>query len=728
MVHLPVGWDRRTLSIDRSQTWHYCYPTSEQTLEFVKEGADYLTKAYEAESLQALVYLDVYREDSQDLQNVLDKTYKIKFKEYKRDHIGTVFVGLEQESFAQELKDAEKVKVDLTRLKSLHGDLQLPPLPYRDIALHSKAILKHTQMNHVGGKDGVEFRRDVNSRDAFTETYLKYTLLSTDNKTAEEIQESISHQSYTAHSMPDSDNSPPVVNAGDKRPVFIFKENGYLNLSYSFDFTFNVGWAGEMNCKSFAVMRIIRANGTDETLIRSEIAQYGNAYFGLDPNFTQNKTINLKKDVSAGIQAFIGDEVYCYIETEIVHTSYKFREGLFNWDSYFTSVGEDEYNIIHYKVSASAITSTEGTTSKAIYFGDAYSRVIESITGKIGSFDNSFYELFDGYRSTATADKLAGKRLLMGGIHARGWDFSEMPLTVTLADLFETAHTIDAVGMGVKKVDKEFKAYVAPIKEFYSDVVSLRLGVVTNLSKQIDLDKTYSQVKIGYNKFDTDSTNSLDEFNTDRDYKSYISNHDHTYEAISPIRTDGYGFETARRQGKEANPNKSTPYDKDTFLVCFERSGGKLVSEDGSIFLDVSGLLDPATAYNARITPARCFRKHEPLFMGCLQKAPDKALQFTDSAVVTRMSSQIAPERNMIVERGTRRNKQHANPLFWNELYEFEYTLTEEEVKQLEENPHGTIVFEDELRNVKQGFLRNVSIDFNNLAKFTLQRKFVVNG
>ena len=57
--------------------------------------------------------------------------------------------------------------------------------------------------------------------------------------------------------------------------------------------------------------------------------------------------------------------------------------------------------------------------------------------------------------------------------------------------------------------------------------------------------------------------------------------------------------------------------------MCFMRVGGKIVSEDGSIFLEAINLIDAPTTYNARITPARLRKKHESLFSGCLQKALD---------------------------------------------------------------------------------------------------------
>ncbi len=728
--YLPIGWDRFTRSLERSKEWQSVSPNFDIDLTFIEDGAEYLIGAYEDSGVDAQVFLDIYMDDEQDLRHKpVPVRTKIDFTSYTVNHQGHVKVDVERIGFAQKLKNGERVKVDLTSTRPLEGTFELPQLPFRNIALHSKGILKLTEMRYKNeGTDNIKFELYRSIRDStfggannYADYYTKYVTISTIEKVSEEIEQSFERETRLfTDGFPARDNETPI---GLKRRIFDFTEAGTTNINVRVDITVSIEWYGILRQKSYLVIRRVR-NGVESDLSRQFIANSGNPAGDEDRGSLirlKKQIINLKK--TAGVQTDIltGDEVYVYLETDVEHHSLDRNDG------YTSTLIIENCTVNDYNISASNVTSVPASKAEAIPFADAFSRTVESLTGEVGSFDNSFYALTDTYHQTAPTDTIQGKRMLMNGIHIRGWGLGEKPLTVTLSDLFKTAYALDAVGFGVKEVEGKFKAYVAPIKDFYRDDVVLNLGVVDNLSKKVDLDKTYSTVETGYNKYDTDSTNSLDEFNGSREFKTHISAHNGNYEAISPFRGDGYGLETARRQDRLAAPNKSTPYDKDTFVVCFMRVSGNIVSEDGSIFTYSANLLDPDTAYNARISPARILRKHEPLFSGCLQKALDKDLKFTDGEVNLMMESRISGEPYNIAESGDKKNSTLAKPLYLNELYEFEKVLTEEQISLLEKDPHGTIAFRDEYENEKFGYLMNVEINYNRLAKFTLQRKYI-NG
>lgn len=704
----PIGWDTSSRTLERT-SWHSVSVETSHELEFYGDAATYLKRAYESDGIEAEVYLDFYRQDDQDLINVLEYEARINFTEYRRNAQGHVKVSTEQIGFARKIKSADKAKIDLLNTQPLDGDVPLPEMPVRDINLHSKSILKTSEMRHNAEGEEETFKVKIDSFiESPSDPFIHNIIISTKNVLSTEVGDTAGHASQLLVDFGDGTgiNNYPEK---DKKYAFQFNETGNVTISVDVDFTLKTSIKGQVDYPiSIRITRV--RNDVIDVMGVDQLAHY----IKETDNYTtkQNFTWNIKNKYSINTDVEQGDEYYVYL-----HRPVKLIK---------TTVLDDEYIINSWTVSANSITSSPGTTAKGLYFGDAIARTIESLTGEVGSCDNSYYGMVDGYSVQTDTDQLPGKRLLMNGIHVRGWDLSEKPLIVTLDNLLQTAYVLDAVGMGIRKeTDGSYKAYLSPVKDFYKDEVVLDLGKVSGLSDAVSLEHTYNKVTTGFIKYDTDSTNSLDEFNTVREWKPSITQHENEYDAISPLRADGYGIETARRQGREVNPNKSTPYDKDSFLVCFRRQTGQLFSEDGSSLTESANLLDPATVYNARLSPQRIRKKHEHLFSGCLQKAPDKKFLFTSGEVNTAMISRLPGEDAAISENAGSVNKNLVKPLFLPETYEFEKVLTSEQVRILTKNPHGTIRFEDEEGRDLYGFLLKAEIDFYNKTAFTLLRKGV---
>lgn len=709
---VPIGWDNSSRSLERT-AWHSVSVETSQELTFYGDAATYLKRAYESDGIEAEVYLDFYRQDDQDLINVLEYEARINFTEYNLTPKGHVKVSTEQVGFARKLKSADKAKIDLLNTQPLEGNVPLPEMPVRTVNLHSKSILKQTEMQYEGEESILIWTLGTN------EVKLYQLVLPNSHFISREVEEAFSQGPvvYGPVDENEASGSPNATLTPTEAKVYVlkFKESGSFSAIVDYDLTNFVTVIGQIgNTTSLIIKHVRGAEESTSTKVLTD--EYGSpdAY-----RSSFNLTLSLKGSFSISTEtsslgeAQPGDELYVYLQHSITHYSDR------------SSDIRDDYTVNHWGIKVTGITSTEGTTGEAVYFGDALARTVESLTGQINSCDNAFYSLTDSYGEQSTTDKLAGKRLLMSGIHVRGWDLSEKPLVVSLADLLKTAYVLDTIGMGIRKeTDGSYRAYLAPVKDFYKDEVVLDLGHVAELSEKVQLDKIYNKVTSGYNKYDTDSTNSLDEFNTVREWKPYITQHENEYRAVSPIRADGYGLETARRQGREVNPNKSTPYDKDSFLVCFRRETGQLYSEDGSSLTESANLLDPATVYNARLSPQRIRKKHEHLFSGCLQKAPDKKFLFTSGEVNTAMISRLPGEDAAIEENSGSTNKNLAKPLFLPETYEFEKVLTSEQVRILATNPHGTIAFKDSSGTDHYGFLQKAEIDFYNKTTFTLLRKY----
>jgi hypothetical protein len=122
----------------------------------------------------------------------------------------------------------------------------------------------------------------------------------------------------------------------------------------------------------------------------------------------------------------------------------------------------------------------------------------------------------------------------------------------------------------------------------------------------------YPSIQVGYSKYADENINTLDDFSTKQTRGTTIRAINKEKRLLSDVLASGYSIEFTRRDQFLTSGTSGTKHDNDKFFICVVRDGVTydFESEKDQNFPTVENLLDPATAYNLRISPARNFLRH----------------------------------------------------------------------------------------------------------------------
>lgn len=151
----------------------------------------------------------------------------------------------------------------------------------------------------------------------------------------------------------------------------------------------------------------------------------------------------------------------------------------------------------------------------------------------------------------------------------------------------------------------------------YQSTIQQHLGDATGLSIEVSKDLLCNSLKIGYPNTDTEEVNGRDEFNVTQTYTSPLTRVTKVLELVSKIRGSMYEIELTRinLDGRTTTDDSN---DNSPFFLHVEKTATigtgtepstfyKLLRE---IYTSISGIIDPATAFNIGISPKRCLIAH----------------------------------------------------------------------------------------------------------------------
>lgn len=199
----------------------------------------------------------------------------------------------------------------------------------------------------------------------------------------------------------------------------------------------------------------------------------------------------------------------------------------------------------------------------------------------IDSSNPTFTSLFlfpDGFESSQISFYLKADNSLLGVV-------SEVTLVGgagTTEDPYEYnvgSGTIDLIGTAEvyiiieNLVDKEIIRFEKR-EYFFRDILLFQIPTYAiNKSSYLEspnVDLMYNHVSIGYKKYPENELNTLDEFNTKREYLTPLKTIKNKLEKLSDFIASGYALEFQRRRlfENEGNQNSSAAYDDDVFIIA----------------------------------------------------------------------------------------------------------------------------------------------------------------
>jgi len=673
----PVGWDSLQYTFKRSKEYHGITIDFTLDLDFLADGRAFIQTVYNTYGIEGFIRVLVFEYNS--------NTFKWEETYTGRLNLSKVVIGaikattnIQAGGISQKVLNLDDVSVNLQSLTSV-GGVALPPFEREQevIGLHSQKIGK---VYEAGTKNE---RKTIDSPAVEESSARGATIIFgfEDIKTNE--LEAYTYE--TGFSFEDNIHE-----------LFPVKERGPVKIEFLLDATIG-SYISNGDYDKIRILYIIQHNNTKHTIKRIDDNKVGRSFS--------------RRMIASGNFNFdleIGDKVYLYAEIDVSDTrgNYQFYHRVQLHETSFVRV--------------TAQTQTLETTTRGMLVHEFFSRICSFLTDRPDSFYSEHFGRTDSQPRTYAQDGAGSLRAVMPGFWIRNFSTAQKNLYATLKEAYSSFDAIDALGMGIETIEGQQVVRIEKIQHFYQNVSILKLGRVSNLDKKPAAEHFYNEIQVGYEKWQIQDFGGLDEVNSKRKYTAPITQIKNTYSAICKYITAGGLIETIRRSQYIDASTKDNGNDNSNFIICLLRSATGFISERNQN-IDITGVASPETRYNAAITPARMLKQHEPKIKGGLLKQLKKNLTFSYGEGNYTAGTQKSGEPTILLENQDKLIEQLAAPLWEAEHYNFDYYLTDSQLKEIRKNPYGFITFEDEDGNYKKGFIDELKRNkFTKKTEFTL--------
>ncbi len=365
------------------------------------------------------------------------------------------------------------------------------------------------------------------------------------------------------------------------------------------------------------------------------------------------------------------------------------------------------------------------TPAKVYFINEVLSRVTESVTNNQLRVISDQYGRTDSQPFSSIANGCGSLKCITNGLQIRRSKLTngqDPKILLSMKDLFGSLSAIDNIGIGMEGEDKIRVEYWT---WFYQSNTMLSADKVQRIDKKILAEEHYSVFKTGYEKWEAEDYNGLDEFLTKRSYRTSLSSVQNTLERLSKFIASGYAIEITRRKGVDT---KDWRYDNDIFVICLVQDGLQYVVEVGVTASSIN-IEDPITTYNYRISPARnamkWFSKIMAPFKGTTEKLIFNEGDGNYIAAGQLNSAHCNWDGGVISESqdismADFADDQDAAPILRPERVSFDYPLSMSDFKRIKALPYGLINYSNDCER-GSGWIDELEYTPNTgLAKFTL--------
>lgn len=273
-------------------------------------------------------------------------------------------------------------------------------------------------------------------------------------------------------------------------------------------------------------------------------------------------------------------------------------------------------------------------------------------------------------------------------------------LFVSFEYLFANINKIFNIGWGFDQNDTVIK--IANVEDFYKTNQVASIGIVEKATFTTASDLIYGSVAIGYNKWEAEEYNGLDEMNTQRYYRRNVNSNDAEKDLLSDIIAAGYTIEITRRKNQARTGTSDWRYDDDLFIINTFLEDDVLYNYRG-VDLSPANIYSPSTRMNYALTPARNMLRWLRSISAANPTIANDELIFTKGTgnyiAEGGMTSNCEVTNVVITERETLTvadidKTAYQNPI-WQPIYAiFNAPLSMDKFESIKADPYGAIRFQ----------------------------------
>lgn len=735
-IEEPVGWDSISFKLTRDRSWHgLFYDYTAQNFEFWGVGRKLLKTEYEAYGLEGLMWLKVEYDcfDTGNWQHFY--TGRFIFAQYNGTCGNDCYIKISIDNISEviELRNRLEQNVDLLATKCFDTTTNLAnytkapfsiSLPGKTVVLQSNAST--TEDNESDNLVGPNWYSAI---DDAIKSVISPLFLGFNNVISSDVSNTSffdkPETSLGGLHNPIPEGTIPFI---DQQPFSSLKCIG-TNGKLAYRYHCTISQSGDGSIQTTGQLNIVRLPaGADINVAGSLVVIYQQ---DLWTTLTGNASTSFDVSNELDIALDEGDQLFIFIYLGKNHPE--------KFDTFFCTMHEESFQ--NYSVNSLC----EASPADVFMINEAMSRIIESITNNKLKLYSEYLGRTDSQPFAFEGNGCGALAVITNGLkirQAKNTDGSLPSLFISLKDAFESVQAIHNVGLGIEKFltdenisdditddllnsqSKDFRVRVEDWKFFYKNEVVLTHTDINEITRTVQQEKHYAIFRVGYQKWEAEDFNGLDEFLTKREYRTQLTQVNNVLEKLSKLIASGYAIEVTRRQG---STSKDWRYDNDVFIICVKSD---YTVEQGNI-TNAENIIDPPTIYNYRISPARNLLRWFNTVISSYRKTTSTSqLLFSsgDGNLVAKgqMTSancrleNAAIAENQVFDTSAFSDIEKALPIFKNETVTYEYPLNMDEFKMLLANPYGQIAFSNDEESGK-GWILDVQYQPNEgKAKFTL--------
>lgn len=743
----PLGWDEIDLTLERSEKWRgLFYLVGKEYGFFCKGGGkELIDLAYEEAGSEGEVELDIEALCSNVYTPIMEG--RAVMRTWREEQKGTIlysFVEIEQRGITPILGIREEVEVDLLATESL-GGTALTPYTYAnyDLTLHSKVL---QIISIFEGSDHSCCQRFATN--GLKEIYFlpNYAVIQGDFKTSNELEARCVHDNTfngyleDANALIDTVDSPVFIQSNVVTVTWNF--SGTLTFT-SFDVSVPPAACDPETCGTNTqtaklydtvspVLRVYFGKDTDTSVAQacaSPATQEGNIQF-IDivtiTTFAAGSNPEVKSFSGSGTQDILlqpGDKIWSYW---IIDLNFLSANGDLKIDAAYTDA----------ELTISSDTTYTDSVCPAIAIHEAWSRLCEGITDQTLAFKSEFFGRTNSQGIAYASNGCGAFTAMSNGKNIRLLDYNRHPIVTNLKDMFDSFNAIHGLSLQVELHNGVEVVRVEEADYAYQDVVIFTAINVPKIESSFSADMCYNELEIGYQKWETESANGIDEPNAKAKWTfTGIKNIKNVFSALCVYIASMYSIELTRR--KIPAQSEDYKYDNDNFIFALKRDVTQLnICEKDENFSSVTNLISPSTAYNLRFNLYSNFKRLMNLFTTGLTKQTPQTIKYTSFEGNKDMTYAYVPDGCVGDHLGATvsnvqdttypdANARRDDPIVLPETINFDYPVSFVEWLIIKANPRGKVLYSGTDANFQEGHIKLLSYNLKtSLARFTLVKRF----
>ncbi len=752
----PEGFTEIVFEIRRDRELHgVLFENSLNEIKFYGKAADFIEERYNEKLIETEIYFEASYRCDIEAEYEVALMCKLDFGRYEKQ-CGTecsIKVGLQNAGCVNTFRSRKETKVDLDATECFD---KITPLPNYGFGINGTvdlpAIGVYAENNSVNEQSESNNTEDV--RQSF-DWFANGTPNTMRAYVFPPMQKTISASLGIFNPSPIWElRNGGFNNRPDENFTAITEITNAENLNISCD-----SGLSRLECgMNFTVQQI--ESGGSPTPITFLTAKIFTIEAGLDPtdatNYVQIDSValaTLTGNENSGVinYSFSGD-VSLLFGMKIYFGIYISVNTENNIDNFiFTALPENYFKL-------TSIINCEPSQAKISLIYEAMDKVVQSTTDGCMRLKSAYYGRKDSLPISYDSDGCGSLRMLTNGLRLRKAETDKH--FVSFQDFVSGLNPIDNIGVGIEKdpfISSRDVVVVEEMRYFYDDSAPIIvLKNIPNVVETIMLDRFLQNIKIGYEKWESEDLLGLIEPNSNREYRTTLKTATGSLTQLSKFIAASYAIELTRRQSFAITGKADQKYDNENFIICGERAFGygypaygyayygepyDIIVETGNYFSTELGVLN---LFNIRITPIRNLLRWfksiansyvnifsttskinfvsgtgnydaitEHTIDGCIVEAPGDLKENENVSIIT-FDNYDLPEY-----------ADNFKPVTKNELVRFEYPLSIKEYNLLKANPYRLIGYICGNASQKNGFISSIKYSpVEGIAQFELIKNY----